>query len=145
MWHKPCRTFHPWCLCIKTRCLWNTVFPVACLSYVMNTSSLGNYCVTCPLGYMFLVKGGRNELLMLVYTGVICHADNYSAMPFIITQSIFFLQNSHNRNPIVRPWGRALGCLLWGLCLIFVLPLSSQCWILYREKYDRVIKALDCT
>ena len=21
MWHKPCRTFHPWCLCIKTRCL----------------------------------------------------------------------------------------------------------------------------
>ena len=21
MWHKLCRTFHPWCLCIKTRCL----------------------------------------------------------------------------------------------------------------------------
>ena len=21
MWHKPCRTFHPWCLFIKTRCL----------------------------------------------------------------------------------------------------------------------------
>ena len=21
MWHKPCRTLHPWCLCIKTRCL----------------------------------------------------------------------------------------------------------------------------
>ena len=21
MWHKPCRTFHPWCLCVKTRCL----------------------------------------------------------------------------------------------------------------------------
>ena len=21
MWHKPCRTFNPWCLCIKTRCL----------------------------------------------------------------------------------------------------------------------------
>ena len=25
MWHKPCRTFHPWCLCIKTRCLFNSV------------------------------------------------------------------------------------------------------------------------
>ena len=25
MWHKPCRTFHPWCLCIKTRCLLPTV------------------------------------------------------------------------------------------------------------------------
>ena len=23
MWHKPCRTFHPWCPCIKTRCLWD--------------------------------------------------------------------------------------------------------------------------
>ena len=21
MWHKPCRIFHPWCPCIKTRCL----------------------------------------------------------------------------------------------------------------------------
>ena len=21
MWHKPCRTFHPWCPCIKTSCL----------------------------------------------------------------------------------------------------------------------------
>ena len=21
MWHKPCRPFHPWCPCIKTRCL----------------------------------------------------------------------------------------------------------------------------
>ena len=31
MWHKPCRTLNPWCLCIKTRCLfctflWSTVF-----------------------------------------------------------------------------------------------------------------------
>ena len=25
MWHKPCRTFHPWCPCIKTRCLFITV------------------------------------------------------------------------------------------------------------------------
>ena len=27
MWHKPCRTFHPWCLCIKTRCLLLQVLP----------------------------------------------------------------------------------------------------------------------
>ena len=25
MWHKPCRTFHPWCLCIKTRCLFTSI------------------------------------------------------------------------------------------------------------------------
>ena len=27
MWHKPCRTFHPWCPCIKTRCLFNSLRP----------------------------------------------------------------------------------------------------------------------
>ena len=26
MWHKPCRTFHPWCLCIKTCCLCTRCF-----------------------------------------------------------------------------------------------------------------------
>ena len=26
MWHKPCRTFHPWCLCIKTRCLFGLIY-----------------------------------------------------------------------------------------------------------------------
>ena len=25
MWHKPCRTFHPWCPCIKTRCLFKFI------------------------------------------------------------------------------------------------------------------------
>ena len=28
MWHKPCRTFHPWCLCIKTRCLCHDLLPI---------------------------------------------------------------------------------------------------------------------
>ena len=27
MWHKPCRTFHLWCLCIKTRCLFHPWCP----------------------------------------------------------------------------------------------------------------------
>ena len=29
MWHKPCRTFHPWCPCIKTRCLVPSHGPLA--------------------------------------------------------------------------------------------------------------------
>ena len=29
MWHKPCRTFHPWCLSIKTRCLFTFVCNLA--------------------------------------------------------------------------------------------------------------------
>ena len=31
MWHKPCRTFHPWCPCIKTRCLYHHVDDAWCL------------------------------------------------------------------------------------------------------------------
>ena len=31
MWHKPCRTFNPWCLCIKTRCL----FDLFCNAYII--------------------------------------------------------------------------------------------------------------
>ena len=35
MWHKPCRTFHPWCLCIKTRCLSYPYMPYVSLDYVL--------------------------------------------------------------------------------------------------------------
>ena len=55
MWHKPCRTFHPWCPCIKTRCLfaidmqpslyiiflifsWLNTFHVYCISLDCNGS-----------------------------------------------------------------------------------------------------------
>ena len=31
MWHKPCRTFHHWCPCIKTRCL-SPLVPPICVS-----------------------------------------------------------------------------------------------------------------
>ena len=34
---------------------------------------------------------------------------------------------SHNRLPMARPSGRAMGCLLWVWCLIYVLLLSSVC------------------
>ena len=37
MWHKPCRTFNPWCLCIKTRCLFNSIFTnYACDSWMQS-------------------------------------------------------------------------------------------------------------
>ena len=32
MWRKPCRTFHPWCPCIKTRCLYVSFFPTRTFS-----------------------------------------------------------------------------------------------------------------
>ena len=57
MWHKLCRTFHPWCPCIKTRCLspfylyqqiqWrnscksrpSVVQPLTCSTYAKNVNT----------------------------------------------------------------------------------------------------------
>ena len=55
-----------------------------------------------------------------------------------------FLHNPHNRHPIARPWGRGVGCLLWGVSLMHVLPLSSQCRTWYHGKSDHVIMPIDC-
>ena len=47
MWHTPCRTFHPWCPCIKTRCLsW-------CIHNKIQFHIPGKlwlYVVSCPKG-----------------------------------------------------------------------------------------------
>ena len=40
MWHKPCRTFHLWCLCIKTRCLFLTSDEVGAAVKVTSRHSL---------------------------------------------------------------------------------------------------------
>ena len=58
--------------------------------------------------------------------------------------AVHFLQNSHNRHPIARPWGPGKGYLLWVWNLINVLLLSSQCYMWYPDKLDRVITALEC-
>ena len=49
MWHKPCRTFHPWCPCIKTRCL-------LCL-WVQPCAPDGPMTMTC----ISTDQGGSNE------------------------------------------------------------------------------------
>ena len=58
--------------------------------------------------------------------------------------NVNFLQNSHNRQPIGRSWWRDMGCLSWIWNVNYVLLLSSQCRLSYRDKLDRVIAALDC-
>ena len=55
-----------------------------------------------------------------------------------------FLPHFPNRHPIAHPQGRDMGYLLWVQSLIYVLPLSWQCSVCYRDKLDRVITALDC-
>ena len=61
MWHKPCRTFHPWCPCIKTRCLsthewrfWRFIFGVL-WHYIWQLTALattsGKACHACAAGF----------------------------------------------------------------------------------------------
>ena len=71
MWHKPCRTFHPWCLCIKTRCLYCTVDIKVCnlVSRCRNISSsilFMNYALATTLG------GGITITLYHISTGHYC-------------------------------------------------------------------------
>ena len=59
--------------------------------------------------------------------------------------SVNFLLNSHNRQPIARPWGQGMQCVLWVRSLIHVLMLSSQFHMWYRDKLEHVITALCCS
>ena len=65
MWHKPCRTFHPWCPCIKTRCLLCTL--VASLMSLMAslvTTSRMQRCFNVPID-------SYHEFLLLFYCCVL--------------------------------------------------------------------------
>ena len=61
MWHKPCRTFHPWCPCIKTRCLfslWCNCWRIIC--HDDHFTDLHDYVIKCKdfLLYWPFVTGG---------------------------------------------------------------------------------------
>ena len=59
--------------------------------------------------------------------------------------TVNILQITHNRHPIARPWGRAMGCLLWVQSLFYVLPLSQHYCIQYIAMFDCVTTPLYCT
>ena len=56
-----------------------------------------------------------------------------------------FCHNTHNRYPIARPWGRAMGYLLWVHKVSSVLPLSlSLSWSMWHHVIlERVITYLN--
>ena len=47
--------------------------------------------------------------------------------------AVNFQQNSHNRHPITRPWGRGMGCLLWVESLVKFCP--SRCSAVYNTVF----------
>ena len=52
MWHKPCRTFHPWCPCIKTRSLLSLLVNVV----VQNHRLIDVLCIHYKFQWVFLLK-----------------------------------------------------------------------------------------
>ena len=55
---------------------------------------------------------------------------------------VSFLQNSHNRHPIARPHGRAMGCLLWVQSKNQVLPLYwKKCHVITDNAKSFVISS----
>ena len=54
MWHKPCRTFHPWCLCIKTRCLSLFFFHIRPHQLPSNLYNISHTFVSNKITQMYL-------------------------------------------------------------------------------------------
>ena len=63
MWHKPCRTFHPWCPCIKTRCLFGCMQAIHQLimgRYMLHILTLGelvNLMAYFSTGFAWKLRG----------------------------------------------------------------------------------------
>ena len=57
--------------------------------------------------------------------------------------AVNFDPNPDKRHLIARPWGRDMGCLLWILPLMEILPQSLSYHMQIHVLLDRVITALD--
>ena len=55
-----------------------------------------------------------------------------------------FLQNLHERHPIARPSGPAMGCIFWAQPLIDILPKFLQWCVQYHVILYWIITTLDC-
>ena len=58
--------------------------------------------------------------------------------------AVNFHPNPHKRHPITRPWGRGMGCVMWTLPLMHILPQSLSYHMQNHVMMDRLITAPDC-
>ena len=70
------------------------------------------------------------------------NAVHFLQYPRIDSSRIWIRLRTHNRHPIARQLGRAMGCLLCVSSQIHVLQLSLLCSVWYRNRLDRVIPTL---
>ena len=117
MWHKPCRTFHPWCPCIKTRCLWyllsihtcdgmllcdrpNLLYSIAIAQYMYRTKPYYTctlFCLTFLCwGYITVFLYNYKYFLsafLRVISLTLTQVWIYEFSPETITRSVWFKYN----------------------------------------------------
>ena len=87
MWHKPCRTFHPWCPCIKTRCM-----------YMLFCRYLRQRDSACFMHFNFQLDLPEDHIEHAAYSTIytipwyISHTRNFDVFFFVVSVcSVLFL------------------------------------------------------
>ena len=119
MWHKPCRTFHPWCLCIKTRCLLSSLCKLI----------WRHWTYKMPVRYIFVecVSKISHILSVIHYTirGAVCF--QFTNFPCDDWENIHTLSYYHHHQigsmsyyPLfrVRSWNNGVRCM--SFCILMV-------------------------
>ena len=110
MWHKPCRTFHPWCLCIKTRCLSSSLCKLI----------WRHWTYKMPVKYILSSVWVRlsifSQLSILQYMGLCVFT---LPIPLVMIERIYNLSYHHHQigsmiyYPLfgVRSWNNGMRCM----------------------------------
>ena len=61
MWHKPCRTFNPWCLCIKTRCLLSMCYIPMCHYGDVIMTTIASQITSLTVVYSIVYSGANQR------------------------------------------------------------------------------------
>ena len=142
MWHKPCRTFHPWCPCIKTRCLltsWHgNAFRKPRISPVISYRSmqLFSFWVHCPACRTYLIA---TRFWVVVICPIIkcLTVLEFSFILFNLCLFITIFNFILNYVPIVTFWIFTyhkiwilliIFCFIWNYWIIYFLKCLEVFW-----------------
>ena len=142
MWHKLCRTFHPWCPCIKTRCLYPDISHQCtyCLSH--NIYMYPRFCFvvfccgyTISFWWIHAINSSMFVSVIPLALGQSCRCqsrwDNGSNYSYTSSNGNIFRVNGHlceeftGEFPAQRPVSRSSD-VFFDLCLN--KRLSKQSW-----------------
>ena len=142
MWHKLCRTFHPWCPCIKTRCLLYVCMRECCSG---GKWALWIASVTIILVYWWVHCRPTAACWSCAYNPILLH-------PGLITRLLVVLGNPHCSvwqgwlaEPDANSSGKPIQVAFLPVALNFPwAPWSQQVWCTVLKKGTRTETSLVC-